>query len=488
MSTLYSWFSPGSSKSKSPGASALTSTSFQHTNKVLHGRVTKPVSAKATPSASTAKHQAFVEDGEDDEEEQEDVASEMVTDMTGLTEQMDESGDEDNCIDEQEEEEGSERIKDTESDDDESIYESDGEEDEDGDGDEDHKDSAHGMHLAMMAHPVGLPPQNLPGVDLEVFKRGFDEIMITEKARAAQHAQTALTHSGPAHQQNDSDDSMEVDANSETDSDTAWRPEQLYLNTILNARNQFTLMPSTWRMHFRGIPLPDSLFYFKTKSKSVRPRIYARTDKYEYRGAVALRKLIDVHARIQDLRAEQTTIRQNHEEDPSKQKSLVRAIAFDIVKQLRRALEHALNWAQTDGDITKFGDKLPPNTKIIEIKDKEMADAPDSEAKIQTEMCDLATKWRDYAVMANESKQPPVIFGFVILRHIVFIVTIDASDPDAIIHIPCQLNMAERNQHQWNALAIMVTVCWARDVLLDYIEALPDLQPVSEGTSSDPDA
>lgn len=75
---------------------------------------------------------------------------------------------------------------------------------------------------------------------------------------------------------------------SESDTETAWRWEQVYLNTILNARNKYTLMPSTWRMHFRGIPLPDSLFYIKTKSKSIRPKIYARTDRLEYRGRPTL--------------------------------------------------------------------------------------------------------------------------------------------------------------------------------------------------------
>ncbi len=74
------------------------------------------------------------------------------------------------------------------------------------------------------------------------------------------------------------------------------------------------------------------------------------------------------------------------------------------------------------------------------------------------------------------------------MKHIITIVTLDASDPSAIIHVPCQLHMAERNQHQWNALAIMVTICWARDVLLDYINSRPDLQPEVKDESSDPDA
>lgn len=65
---------------------------------------------------------------------------------------------------------------------------------------------------------------------------------------------------------------------------TDWREEQLALNIVLRARNEFTLLPSTWRYNLRGIPIPDGLFYTKTKSMSMRPRIYARQDKFEYQG------------------------------------------------------------------------------------------------------------------------------------------------------------------------------------------------------------
>ncbi|KAJ2975001.1 hypothetical protein NUW58_g8483 [Xylaria curta] len=284
------------------------------------------------------------------------------------------------------------------------------------------------------------------------------------------------------------------DSDEEPDPDTAWRLEQIYLNTILNARNEYTLMPSTWRMHFRGIPLPDSLFYIKTRSASIRPKIYARTDRLEYRakGALALRKLIDVHARIQDIRDDEASVKGDKGKDVAEKRKLIWAMSTEIVKQLRRVLEHALAWAKQDGEIGKYGDQLPPNVIIMELRGATATAEPESEAKIQTEMCDLAEKWR--ACASNEdtttptSVQVPVLFGFVIMKHIITIVTLDASDQGAVIHVPCQLHMAERNQHQWNALAILVTICWARDVLLNYINALPNLQPEVKEESSDPDA
>ncbi|KAI0419152.1 hypothetical protein F5X98DRAFT_335353 [Xylaria grammica] len=281
---------------------------------------------------------------------------------------------------------------------------------------------------------------------------------------------------------------MAQEPDSESDPDTAWRREQIYLNTILNARNEYTLMPSTWRMHFRGIPLPNSLFYIKMKSKSIRPRIYARTDRLEYRGALALRKLIDVHARIQDIRDDEATARQDGETSKAEKRTLIKTISAHMVKQLRRALEQALDWAKQDGGIDRYGENIPPNVRIMELAGISATDEPESELKIQLEMCNLAQEWRTHAAGGGAAVRAPVIFGFVIMKHIITIVTMDAADPCAVIHVPCQLHMAERNQHQWNALAILVTICWARDVLLDYIDDRPDLQPEVKAESSDPDA
>lgn len=181
-------------------------------------------------------------------------------------------------------------------------------------------------------------------------------------------------------------------------------------------------------------------------------------------------------------------IKNDAEESAAVKRELLKTLSVDMAGRLRRALEQAVEWAKQDGGIDKYGDQLPPNVRIMDLKGITQTDEPDSEAKIQTEMCNLAQAWRDHASNAYEPVEPPVVFGFVIIKHIITIVTLDASDPGAIIHVPCQLHMAERNQHQWNALAILVTICWARDVLLDYIGARPDLKPEVKDESSDPDA
>ncbi|KAI1422408.1 hypothetical protein F5Y12DRAFT_621041 [Xylaria sp. FL1777] len=430
MSSLGRWFFSKPSSSRSTSVSSPPSSSSQGINRVLHGRVTKPAHTETT--SSTTKHKASLINYEKKEkDEDEDLTFPLSLDVTAPDEHTDEGDSKREHI---------RKIK---------------QEEEEEDGDEEDK------------------------------KDGEDKIRFSSAMMA---------------QQADSEDSVEDDRDSEpnlgtepdldieSDPDTAWRLEQIYLNTILNARNEFTLMPSTWRMHFRGIPLPDSLFYVKTKLRSIRPRIYARTDRLEYRGALALRKLIDIHARIQDIRGDEAMIKHDEEIVEAEKQELIKAISADIAGRLTRALEQALDWAEQDGEIDKYGDQIPPNVRIMELKGVTATDEPESEVKVQAELCGLAEEWRTHSLNGDAPVQAPVIFGFVIMKHIITIVTLDASDPGAIIHVPCQLHMAERNQHQWNALAILVTICWARDVLLDYINARPDLQPEVKEESSDPDA
>ncbi|KAI0152481.1 hypothetical protein F4776DRAFT_670131 [Hypoxylon sp. NC0597] len=257
------------------------------------------------------------------------------------------------------------------------------------------------------------------------------------------------------------------------DEEKVWRYEQIFINQILKGRNEYTLMPTTWKMHFRGIPLPEGLFYTKTRAVSTRPRIYGRTQSLEYRGAIALRRLFDLHSRIRDTRNAGERSRYNY--------------TSKIVELIKRRLTDALRWAELDGDIAKYKHHLPSNVKIVEIKD---ADGKDMDVQIQDEMNDLAEEWREVLVDIPEQERPkaPVLFGFVVYQHILSIITLDAEDPDAICHIPCQLNLSKRNQHQWNAMAIMVTICWARDLFEGLAHKIPQIGDFEQSQHSDPDA
>ncbi|KAI0391067.1 hypothetical protein F5Y17DRAFT_442092 [Xylariaceae sp. FL0594] len=452
-----SWLSPGSLRSAVLRRSRSTGpNAHQDSNRVLEGRISKPSSAKSKPLVDAAKLEAYAADKTKIKEESEDDTNSALEDTPASGSLMQPVRPEQRRRRTDEEE----SLADTE---------------EKPKGSEYDTDRVTEFEYEEVTITLGTPAPSDSTTTRPLVKCEEEEEE-EEKVRFDSETDTEL------------DEESDGESESGDEKVSPWRREQLYLNTILNARNEFTLMPSTWRMHFRGIPLPDSLFYVQTKTRSIRPRIYARTDKLEYRGAVALRKLIEVHSRIQDIRSEEFAILKDKSLDRNMKNNLLETTSADIAKQLRRALETALAWANKDGAIDGYGSRLPPNVMVIELQGKQISEKSNSEEEIQKEMSCLAGQWRTYASSADEPSQPPVVFGFVIIKHIITVVTLDAADPEAMIHVPCRLHMAERNQHQWNALAIMVTVCWARDVLTDYADSRHNLQPETATDSSDPDA
>jgi hypothetical protein len=184
--------------------------------------------------------------------------------------------------------------------------------------------------------------------------------------------------------------------------------------------------------------------------------------------------------------------------DRSKPKSQRRASRAahgrEIVKKLRPVLEEAIEWSRQDGDLAKFGDTLPPNLEIIEVKN---ADSKrETKAEIRSQMLAMAQRWQtriaelEIKVKSGELEklpEAPVIYALVIIEHQVLLVHMDASDTTSEHHIQARLIMTAQNFQMWNALAIMVTLCWARDKLMETANEMK-LQPVKQDTDSDPDA
>ncbi|KAI0387788.1 hypothetical protein F5Y04DRAFT_240986 [Hypomontagnella monticulosa] len=257
------------------------------------------------------------------------------------------------------------------------------------------------------------------------------------------------------------------------DPEQKWRYEQAFLNEILKERDRYTLMPTTWRMHFLGIPLPEGLFYNQTRSRALRPRIYALTRGREFQGATALRRLMEIHGRILDLRRE-------HNLHPDQ--------GYDrrMTHLIKQKLGSAIRWSEADGDLEKYKKVINPNVLVIEVHE---AKEPDIDAILQARMASTAELWR-LAMNSWPSEElralaPPVLFGFAIYKHTVFIATLDSQNPKAVCRISCQLDLSEGTQRQWNALALMVTVCWARDCYRNLVDKLPPLEPQEE--EIDPD-
>lgn len=87
--------------------------------------------------------------------------------------------------------------------------------------------------------------------------------------------------------------------------------------------------------------------------------------------------------------------------------------------------------------------------------------------------------------MWTYKEQPPIVYGFMILQHMVMVVNLDSSSPDNDLVVYAELDMSLADQWLWNALALALPVHMARDDLWEKRDRLPMLE-VTE--IDDPDA
>lgn len=191
---------------------------------------------------------------------------------------------------------------------------------------------------------------------------------------------------------------------------------------------------------------------------------------------------MQLHERVREYRRLQAT-------NPTPE----RRHKYTLGGRIRQELGGAIDWANLDADIGQYANIFPPNIMILEMRDE---DRLDMDMHIQHAMSERAAVWRLIVGSMPEEKRllAPVLFAFVVYKHIVSIVTLDGDNPEAVCHIPIQLNLSEQNQNQWNALAIMATICWGRDLYADLVKELNAFAGMDDSTQkakadeSDPDA
>lgn len=71
-------------------------------------------------------------------------------------------------------------------------------------------------------------------------------------------------------------------------------------------------------------------------------------------------------------------------------------------------------------------------------------------------------------------EQPPLLYGFMIIQHIVMIITLDSSHPDNKVLVCADaLDLSLADQWLWNALALALPVNMARNELWKRRESMP---------------
>lgn len=164
-----------------------------------------------------------------------------------------------------------------------------------------------------------------------------------------------------------------------------------------------------------------------------------------------------------------------------------------ISRVLSKALHRYISWAMYDAGVDHRSyipvfevHEFDPHRWGPRVMKAEpnFDDENDSDSEIDTETItaeftrriqDLAARHRKQLV-TSESRHlpeaqwtyeltPPVLFAFVVVQHMVMLISLDSSRPDNEAIFFAHIDMSQADQWLWNALALALPVHMARDVL-----------------------
>ncbi|KAG5773219.1 hypothetical protein H9Q69_005269 [Fusarium xylarioides] len=148
---------------------------------------------------------------------------------------------------------------------------------------------------------------------------------------------------------------------------STWAPAEERLFEILYMRQDLPMLPTTWDVDLRGVPISDIVFQ---TSDDFPPIIYAHST--DFRATTALIRLMDLTAKTR------TTIQSG--------------LRMKVPQLIKRELDKYLSWAAQDGDYLHL--RIVPNI-LTEIVDTKMLEHEITE-HIQNRMRALAKLQREF--------------------------------------------------------------------------------------------
>lgn len=155
-----------------------------------------------------------------------------------------------------------------------------------------------------------------------------------------------------------------------------------------------------------------------------------------------------------------------------------------IRPSLRRALEKHMDWAIRDAGLENHN--YIPTLQVYDLDPADFAPSDDDSNagsdesdpisdEVEKRLRKLASEHRQDLVLPEDKAlpeaqwryraQPPLLFAYVIVLHIVLIISLDSARTDSEIVVFAQIDMAQGDQWLWNALALTLPVHVVRDAL-----------------------
>ncbi|KAB5532576.1 hypothetical protein GE09DRAFT_1227759 [Coniochaeta sp. 2T2.1] len=283
-----------------------------------------------------------------------------------------------------------------------------------------------------------------------------------------------------------------------------WTPTQTKLHKLLALRGVWPMFKHSWTLTFSIRNIYPQVFAPAHTTK----RVAITSRRNEFRTTRALEAIFDLSPLVHGYRQSGTDEK--------------------IGSVLKKALKRYVSWAIYDAGVedrvfiptvevyefnprkwagrvrrrSKAGSKGP----AIKAEPASLADWPsddDDEAlssdpisdEVEARLRRMAARHRKDLVAPETAhlpeymwqfrEPPPLLFAFVILQHMVMVVSLDAGRADNEVVVFSELDMGRADQWLWNALAIALPVHMARDALWERRERLPVVERMEV---DDPDA
>lgn len=243
-----------------------------------------------------------------------------------------------------------------------------------------------------------------------------------------------------------------------------WTATESHLHRLLGLRGHHPLMPGEWKRDFTGFNLEDILFAPVGSGHAVALRTITPGMSAQFRATKALGRIFSLPARVGDLRREGDEAR------------YPKLIATLIEKEILRYL----SWAEKDAGLDRLF--YASNIGIYRLREDS------TEAEITEQLNSLMSEWadgyREWYVEMGIKGAPRTLFALVVLQHIVFVITRDASDPGGRNRFLAQLDMS-RSDGRWldHALNLALPINLARDGMVRVMDNFAE----KPGADEDPD-
>ncbi|OCK78767.1 hypothetical protein K432DRAFT_427031 [Lepidopterella palustris CBS 459.81] len=257
-----------------------------------------------------------------------------------------------------------------------------------------------------------------------------------------------------------------------------WSEDAIFIFQKLGMRGFEPLMPDTWAMDFVMMP---TVLFTKNLSKAFIKPAYGN----DFRGAKALRQLLELGARVRDSIISKAPRRTPEE-------------------VIRRGISAYIKWATTDGKVDASW-----NIPILAIESaSKTTHISIIEENMKRKLGNLGAQFRDAfrvrpSVERHEGKEDeyhseheltdwgefshelPTLYGIVLSHTVMGMVSYDILAETPSLRTVAMFDFGKDGYDVWNSLAVAILVVHCRNRMMELKGALSELSSTAE---SDPDA